>query len=255
VIIDADTHITSTDEGIKIEELIEIMEKAQVDKAIVWLQPPYIKELTYELNSYVYESMKRYSDRVIGFGWIDPNLGVEKGKDMVKRFVYEYNFYGIKLNGAQNYFYIDDPVLSLPVVEEIAKVNKILAFHIGSDAYDRTNPFRLAKIARIFPELEILAVHMGGAGIPDLSNAMIDVAREYPNITLVGSAISSRSILKAIKELGADRVCFGSDTPFELMHVEVARYGALLKGVVSKEDQDKIMYKNIAKLLNISVRG
>lgn len=253
MIIDADTHITFMEEGIRVEELLERMDKAKVDKAIVWLQPSYIRELTYELNRYVYESMKKFPEKIIGFGWINPNLGVGKAKDMVKVFVYEYGFYGIKLNGAQNYFYIDDPVLSLPIIEEIVKLNKPIAFHIGADAYDRTNPFRLGKIAKIFPEAKILAVHMGGAGIPDLSNAMVEVAKEYSNITLIGSAIGAKSILKAIKELGSKRVCFGSDTPFELMHVEVAKYNALLDDVLSREEKEEIMGYNIARLLKLNI--
>jgi predicted TIM-barrel fold metal-dependent hydrolase len=252
MIIDGDTHITFTGEGIKVEELLEMMDIAGVEKAIVWLQPPYFKELTEELNKYVYESAKRYPDKILGFGWLDPHLGIKRCKDLIKKFVYEYNFYGIKLNGAQNDFYIDDPNLSLPLIEEIAKTDKIIAFHIGADAYERTHPFRLRNVAKMFPELKILAVHMGGAGIPDLSNAMIEFSQECSNITLIGSAISSKSILKAISVLGANRVCFGSDTPFELMYVEVAKYKALLSNVLSEEERSNIMGRNIAKLLNIS---
>lgn len=251
MIIDADTHITLTNEGIKVEELIELMDMSMVDKAIVWIQPPYIKELTYELNHYVYESMQRYPNRILGFGWIDPHLGLEKAKDMIKKFVYEYNFYGIKLNGAQNNFYIDDPNLSLPLIEEIAKFNKVVAFHIGADAYDMTNPFRLGKVADIFPELKILAVHMGGVVTPNLSNAMMEVAKERNSILLVGSAINSKTILNAIKLLGANRVCFGSDTPFEIMYVEVAKYKAILERNFTEEEKSDILWRNIARFLNI----
>lgn len=252
MIIDADTHITFINEGISAEELLKRMDKSKIDKAIVWLQPSYTSELTYELNRYVYESMKRFPERLIGFGWINPHLGVNKAKDMIKEFIYDYGFYGIKLNGAQNYFYIDDPILSLPLIEEIVKLGKPIAFHVGADAYDRTNPFRVGKIAEMFPEAKILAVHMGGAGIPDLSNAMIEVAKEYNNITLIGSNIGAKSILKAIKELGSKRVCFGSDTPFELMHVELAKYNALLDDELSKKEKEEIMGYNIAKLLGLS---
>jgi predicted TIM-barrel fold metal-dependent hydrolase len=57
---------------------------------------------------------------------------------------------------------------------------------------------------------------MGGVAHHDLSNAAIEIAQECPNLVLIGSGVRARAILKAIKVLGASRVCFGSDTPFEL---------------------------------------
>jgi len=254
MILDADVHISPVkgENRIDTEELLRRMDKAGVDKALTWLHPLYTREVE-ESNKYIYESTKKYPNKILGFGWADPNLGVEKAKDTVKKCIYEYGFYGVKLNGAQNSFYIDDPDISLPVIEEIAKTGKLLAFHVGADDYERTHPFRVAKIARWFPETKILVVHMGGASFNDLSKATIEFAKSHPNLILIGSAIRSISILKAIKELGSSRVCFGSDTPFELMHVEVARYRALLDGEVSKEDIDKIMAGNMIELLNLSL--
>ncbi|MGI8643128.1 MAG: amidohydrolase family protein, partial [Thermomicrobiales bacterium] len=72
-------------------------------------------------------------------------------------------------------------------------------------------------------------------------------------ITLIGSTVKARPILTAIKTLGADRVCFGSDTPFELMHVELAKYRALLEGEVTEEEQGGVLGGNIARLLALPV--
>jgi hypothetical protein len=171
----------------------------------------------------------------------------------VKRCIHDYGFYGVKLNGAQNSYYIDDPNLSLPLVEEIARTGKLLAFHVGTDAYETTHPFRVAKVARMFPELQILMAHMGGVAHHDLSNAAIEMAQECPNLILIGSAVRSRAILKAIRALGADRVCYGSDTPFELMHVEVAKYHALLDGEVAPAEKRQIMGGNIARLMDLPI--
>lgn len=255
MIIDADVHISPTPEGgnsIGADELLRRMDRAGVDKALSWLQPPYMREID-EANAYVYKATRQHPDRILGFGWADPNLGVQQAKDTVKKCVYEYGLYGVKLNGAQNSFYIDDPVLSIPVIEEIAKTGRLLAFHVGADAYEQTHPFRVGKIASQFPEVRILMVHMGGAASPDLSNAAIEIAQEYPNLTLIGSAIRAIAVLKAIKRLGSTRVCFGSDTPFALMHVQVAKYNALLDGEVSDEDKYNVMAGNMIRLLNLKV--
>jgi len=253
MIIDADCHISPTPEGgnsIGTDELLARMDRAGVDRALTWLQPPYLREIN-EANAYVAQAVKDHPDRILGFGWADPNLGVEKAKNTVRRCVEEYGFSGVKLNGAQNSYYIDDPELSLPVIDEIARHDTILAFHVGADAFDRTHPFRVARIARRHPELPILVVHMGGVGHRDLTNAVIEFAGQCANLTLIGSAVRTGAILKAVRTLGADRVCFGSDTPFELMHVELARYNAMLEGEVSEDKKALILGGNIARLFGL----
>jgi predicted TIM-barrel fold metal-dependent hydrolase len=252
MVIDADTHISPTGEdamAITYADLLRRMDQAGVEKALVWLRPPYMRTID-QSNAYVHHAVRAHPDRLLGFGWADPNFGVEQAVAQVRRCIEEYGFFGVKLNGAQNSFYIDDPQRSLPVIEAIASSGKLLAFHVGADAFEQTHPFRVAKIARRFPDLRILMVHMGGVGHADLTNAAIEMAQECPNLTLIGSGVRYPAVLKAIHTLGEERVCFGSDTPFSLMHVEVAAYRALLQDL-SDEAQDLIMCGNIARVLGI----
>jgi len=248
MIIDADCHISPYSIGITYDELLHRMDKSGVEQAITWLQPPYYTNEE-ESNAYVYEAAQKHPDRILPFGWANPHHGIDKAIDTIKRCTEEYGFLGVKLNGAQNSFLIDDEQMAIPLIEAIAATGQILAFHIGSDAFEQTHPFRLGKIAKRFPETRILAVHMGGVGHRDLTNAMIEVAVECPNITLIGSEVKTKAILKAIQVLGAARVCFGSDTPFELMHVEIAKYNALLDGEISPEDKTLVMGGNINNLI------
>ena len=252
MIIDADTHISPTDDNgtILAEELINQMDKSKVDKAVCWLQPPYMRALDTSLE-YVYQSVKKFPDRLLGFGWVDPHFGIEKGKDTVKKCLTEYGFYGVKLNGAQNSFPIDDEKMSLPLIEEIAKAGSILAFHIGADEYNFTHPSRAANIARRFPEMPVLMVHMGGVSSPDLASVCVDMAEECKNMHLIGSCARYNSVVKAIRKLGASRVSFGSDTPFSIMHSDVSAYQAFLSDYFSAEDQKLVMGENIRKLFKL----
>jgi predicted TIM-barrel fold metal-dependent hydrolase len=109
-----------------------------------------------------------------------------------------------------------------------ARYGKPLAFHIGADAYEETHPYRLGRIAARFPEIPFLLIHIGGAALPPLDRSAISMAEQYPNITLIGSAVPETAVLRALERLGPERVCFGSDMPFRLMHVRVAIYRALL---------------------------
>ena len=254
MIVDADVHISPTPQGgnsIGVDELLRRMDRAGIDKAVTWLQPPYVRDEIDQGNAYVARAMRDHADRILGFGWADPNLGVPKAIADARRAIEEHGCYGVKLNGAQNGYPIDDPQLALPVIEAVARSGAVLALHVGADAYDHTHPSRVATIARAYPDLRILVVHMGGAAFHDLSAPAIAVAHEYRNLTLVGSAVRSIPILRAIRALGADRVCFGSDTPFELMHVELAKYRALLEGELPVAEQGHVLGGNIARLVGL----
>lgn len=77
MIVDADCHISShkTDNlAIMADELVHQMDQADVDKALIWLKPPYNKDIKTE-NRAVYEATQKYLDRFLGFGWANPRLG------------------------------------------------------------------------------------------------------------------------------------------------------------------------------------
>jgi len=250
-IIDADTHISPLNEAVsfRAEKLIDEMDRAGVAQSVVWLQPPYMREINSSL-AYIYESAKKYPGRLLPFVWANPHLGVEESVETIKKCMLEYGFYGVKLNGAQDSYYIDDENFSMPLVDEIARLGGMICFHVGVDAYEFTHPYRVAKIARRYPETNILLAHMGGVGKPDMSAACVEIAMECPNIYLIGSQISFVAVLKAIKTLGAGRVCFGSDMPYESMRATAAAYLALLKGELNDADAALVMGGNIRRLFS-----
>lgn len=252
MIIDADTHISPYREGIRItgDKLLSLMDQSGVDKALCWLQEPYMRVVE-ESNAYVYQNVKKHPDRLIGFGWIDPHFPAQQCMDELKRCIEEYGVPGFKMNGCQNQFFVDDDVMATPYIEQIARHGKILALHVGSDAFDAASPFRVETIARRFPEMTILMVHMGGVGVPDMSRACIDVAARNPNIHLIGSHADYTKIQLAIRTLGAERVSFGSDSPFGYMHSEVAAYQAFLDDLFTPAEKALVMGGNICRLLHL----
>jgi uncharacterized protein len=254
MIVDADVHLSPTNEGgigITTDELIRRMDRSGVDKALAWLQPPYMRQ-TDDANHYVWEATQAYPERIIGFGWVDPHFGLEAGRETIRRSLGEYGFHGVKLNGAQNSFIIDEPRVALPLIEQIAEAGSVLALHVGADAFEDTHPYRVGRIAARFPDLRILMVHMGGVGHADLTCSAIEIAQEHPNIMLLSSAVKTRPILKALHTLGPERICWGSDTPFDPMHVELARFRAMLDGEVTDEQAAGVLGGNILRFLGIA---
>lgn len=251
MIIDADCHISSQRFdalAMTADDLLREMDRAEVDKALIWLKPPYTRDVRPE-NRAVAEAMRAHPDRLLGFGWTNPRLGREAAEMEIARCFEEYGFYGIKFNGAQDEYVMDAPEV-LALIERAAAYRKPIGFHIGADYYENTHPYRLAKIAGRFPEITFLMIHMGGAGKPALDRSAIEVSRAHPNIVLIGSAIDERPILNAIEVLGPDRICFGSDMPFNLMHVRLAMYRALLRDH-DEEIRAAVLGGTIARVLGV----
>jgi len=84
-----------------------------------------------------------------------------------------------------------------------------------------------------------------------MAKAVVEVALECPNMVLIGSATNDKTVLSAIKQLGADRVCFGTDAPFQRPHVVRAWYDAMLKYDVTEAETAMVMGGNIARLLGL----
>ncbi len=247
--IDADCHISSRDKGpgIHTDQLIRMLDQVGVAKAICWPMVSYRREISSD-NRAIYEGSKVFPDRIIPFAGVNPMLGLEKAKQELERCIKEYGVRGIKLNGARDGYYIDDPKLSLPLIEMIAKANLVLAFHCGANDFEKTHPFRIAKISDLFPDLRIMVVHMGGAAQPNLHDATIEFAAKYPNWYLIDSESDYRKVLQAVEKLGARRVCYGSDTPFCPMRYEWGIRQVIYQDL-SEDDRTLILGGNIQRLL------
>lgn len=248
-IVDADCHISSHKfDGLAMtaDELLANMDRAGVDKALIWLKPPYNKDIEPE-NQAIFDAYSAHRDRFLGFGWTNPRLGFDYARDTVTKCFEEYGFLGIKFNGAQDDYVIDDESV-LPLIEHAAGFGKPIAFHVGIDFPENTHPYRLGRIAQMFPETQFILIHIGGAGFPALDRSSIEVAKANPNVTLIGSAIHERAIMDAIRAVGPRRVCFGSDMPFFFMHTRLALYRALLRDT-AEQDIANIMGGNILRLV------
>lgn len=229
MIFDADTHMSpyhNFDGSIGITEWEEQMNAAGIDKALAWLLPQGVTDVS-DSNRYIYEQALK-NPRILPFGWTNVREGLDKALRDVEKCLCEYGFIGVKLNGAQNGYYIDGSE-AMAVCEKIAALGGIVAFHIGVDEPEYTDPKRAEVVAKAFPEMKVLMIHMGGAGIPDRSEEVIAIAKNNPNMYLIGSAIGIDKVADAIRELGPERVLFGSDIPFADPAEVLSQYHEMLK--------------------------
>jgi uncharacterized protein len=248
--IDADCHVSSRpDAGVSIDELLKMMDQVGVDRAITWPMVSYTREIASD-NATIHEGYVAHPDRIIPFGGVNPRLGLQEAQDLLKRCIEEYGVKGVKLNGARDIYYIDDPELSLPLVDMIAEAGLVLAFHVGSNDFERTHPYRVAKVSDRHPDLKILLVHMGGSDKPTIHDAVLDFVARYPNWYLIDSEADYRKAQQAIRELGADRVMYGSDTPFMPMRYEWGMRQVAYQDL-SEDERAKVLGGNVARLFGL----
>jgi len=251
VYIDADCHVAADPQGIAVDAdtVVQRLDSVGVDRAVCWPMLTYTRQIAAD-NAAISEAARRYPDRIIPFGGINPRLGIAESHDELTRCLEEYGMRGIKLNGARDEYYIDDPELGMPFVRRIAEAGLVLALHCGANDFERTHPFRIAAISDAFPELQILVVHMGGAAAPHLHDAVIAYAQRYPTWRLIDSEADYRKVLSALELLGPERICYGSDTPFCPM-----RYEWGIRQVVYQDlephAREQVLGGNIARLLGL----
>lgn len=250
MIFDADTHMSpyrNFDLSIGAKEWEENMIVAGVDKALAWLLPQGVTDVS-ESNRYLYEQAK-INPRILPFGWANVNEGLEKALKDAEQCILEFGFKGVKLNGAQNEYYIDGPD-AMAVCKRIASLGGIIAFHIGVDEPNFTDPKRAANVAKECPNTTILMIHMGGAGTPDRSDEVIAIAKENPNMYLIGSAINASKVANGIRELGPERVLFGTDTPFYSATEVLESYYKMLEEFDEKT-KELILFGNAKRLFGL----
>ncbi len=249
--IDADCHLAapSNGSGIGADELLRRLDAVGVDMAITWPMVSYTRVIAPD-NAAIHAAHRAHPDRIIPFGGVNPLLGLEAARDELERCIEIYGVRGIKLNGARDGYYIDDPQLSLPLVERIAEAGLVLAFHCGANDFEKTHPYRIAKISARFPELKIMIVHMGGSGLPDIADAVADLARQHPNWFLIDSEVDYRKIHSALAALGPQRICYGSDTPFCPMRFEWGLRQVIYQDLAEAE-RELIFGGNAARMLGI----
>jgi predicted TIM-barrel fold metal-dependent hydrolase len=158
------------------------------------------------------ESTLRYlgeiPDRLLGFCYVNPIYSSHAVEEFVRRF--EAGMLGLKLWVATR---CNDP-RNFPVVEAaISRGAPILAhtWHkVTGNLYSESEPTDMADLARRYPEGKFVMAHISG----DWEYG-IKAIRELPNVRVdfAGSVNERGAYEMAVRELGEDRVIFGTDLP------------------------------------------
>ena len=222
------------------DEIIELMDMNEVDKAII-LPIPHKDFNTEKTNNYVFEAYQRYTDRLIPFCRIDEHLeeNLKKG------------FRGVKLHLLYENIEIKNIKKELQLIED---TNVPLIVH----AKFANKVKQIEQIFRYSPNINVILAHMGRGhlytGEQTIDNAL--ALRKHPNLYMDLSTVGDlQSILNVCEIIGYDRVIYASDYPFGKNCLgEKYNYSDelnILKRHLSDKNGECVFHKNIERLLNL----
>jgi len=253
LVIDVHVHLGNSlalEVGGDVKRLVEIMDKNAIDKAILSPIPGYINPYgirdTMKQNDAIAEAVNKYPQRFpCGLGSVEPRYG-ERGLDEVDRIAKELKLRGLMFHNDWHGVPLDNPIM-FSLVGRAATHNMIILAHTSHFTVMEP-PFRLARLAEVFPQTTFINAHPA-LDITHLPHS-IEVSRKNKNIYLDTCFFLHLlwPIEKIVKELGGDRLLFGSDIPYYdecIDKIIVERSG------VSDEIKEKIFWRHAAKIFGL----
>lgn len=299
LIIDAHTHTYPTPEiGLQakqgdthsdhcgtIDQLLSIMDRGQISKAVMVNMTPVAdmkdaalarlpetlleekrREAEREIDLRLIARLERRNlwtcqvakenPRLIPFIGLDPIMSPELMRNEIWDKVKSHGARGIKLQGAAQRFYPYDPRL-WPAYETAVELSLPVVFHSGGmePLSQFALPQHFAQVASTFPQLTVVLAHLG-LGYWEQTVAL---AKSCPSVNFDCSAaislaeaeggLSDDDLVSMITEIGVERVMFGSDYHWFDPIQSVER---LLRLDFSKEEKRLILSENAVRIYRIS---
>lgn len=243
--LDAHAHLGRSLFGaeITVDELIASMETNGISRSV--LVP--LKPVNYHFgpeNDRIAAAASRYPDRFSGLARVDPwqNTGA---LTELKRAVDDLDLIGLYLHPFEEHFTANDEVI-FPLLDFLQERGLPLLLAGGYPGF--SHPSQIGDLARQFPDVTIIASHGGQLNISGMLLADASrMLRTYNNVIMETSGIYREDFIEDIvKELGAERVVFGSNAPYmdqgyETLRVRLAH--------LSDEDKQCIATSNLARIL------
>ncbi len=260
-------------------ELIRYMDEAGVDVAFALREPGVVvsnHEGCMSTNAFIMKQIEPYPERF----YLECNVGpvLRRG---VKNAVWELEFLVKEKNAKLCKIYapeddgpLNDPRM-WPFYEKACELDIPVTIHTGT-AYlpplteKNTHPILLDEVMNDFPDLKVIAYHMGWP----YTEVLINLAAKHPNLYLSLSGIVGwyarapyrgyHAIGEALEWCGPDKIVMGLDLPFD----ETKRIVDYIRNLempeelqekwgypaITEETRAKILGLNLARLAKIEPR-
>ena len=197
------------------------------------------------INEFIASSVNANPGKITGFGTLHPDSEDLEGD--IKH-LKSLGLKGVKIHPDFQLFALDDDK-GMKLGKLISDYDLPVLTHCGDLRYDRSNPKQLYNFVKAFPELRIIAAHLGGWSKWDEA---VEILAGLPNLWFDSSSsfsnMSPSRGLQIVRTYGADRIMFGTDYPMWHTDIELDNIKAL---GLTKEEEDLILYKTFVNFMGL----
>jgi hypothetical protein len=243
MIIDGHVHIGTT-QFIQMDADADMLVRLAGELGFDRIFVTHVTALYYEMregNDLLGKDLERFGDRMIGYVTLPTHRLGKQGSDEIRRCVEQYGMRGVKM-----YSHPESSITeasSTPIFETAAELKLPVLGHF--------TPAECDTLMQRVPEAMVLMAHMGGQPYA-LGNwhLAVEVAAKHPNLYLdtASSQIDNGMIEHAVRQLGPEKITFGTDMP--LLDPWVQR--AKVEGAeIDPHAKDLILGGNLQRLLRL----
>lgn len=231
----------------RLTSLVKHADRLDIERTVVFMGYPLVYDPTpeqlREQNDQVLRAVRPFQDRTLSYVYLNPRHVAFSLEEFDRR-VRDGPMVGIKLWTAMR---CSAPELD-PIVERAAAMGAVIYQHtwlnMNGNLPGESTPQDVAELARRHPAVPIICGHAGGdwergiRAIRGCKNVLIDIAGFDP---------TAGAVEMAVRELGADRIVFGSDAGIRSFASQLAK---VLGAEVPDEAKRKILSGNLRRLLS-----
>lgn len=193
-------------------------------------------------------AISNINPKLIAFGTVHAELS--NLVDEVDRLIAS-GIKGIKIQGNWQGFAVNDP--RLYPAYEAASGKLVVMYHAGKEIVPLQNeyasPALIADVKRKFPNLDIVAAHMGGFRMWKESWEYLVGSNVYLDTSSsMGYGMEAEEFVQMINRHGIDKILFATDSP---LIDQKAYLNLVMESGLSDDDLEKILWKNGAELLDM----
>ena len=220
------------------DELIARMDEAAIALAVIFPFPG-CPDLAAG-NATVWDAAARYSDRLIPFLGVNPREHRNQSADELTAYLNERAAHGIIIDPMMHHFSLRHAIVD-PLMQACATLHLSVMIQLIGQGQEDCSP--MVELAARHPEVTVIVsplVYCPG---------WATIAKAQPNLYAdTAKPMRPGHIVQLVNALGAERVLFGSETPYmsPLVEREKFRYTDL-----SEETQEQILSGNAERLLSV----